>query len=398
MRSLTFNLLSGGGGVVPVVIGSANLPQGLLISGSAADCGDTGSGDFSACTGGSGTAYADSSFPSCAPCPVTFGIQRIYNDKANLGTHFLQFTAVLKGCLHALGSSCLNGAQTITQTFTIDRPSPTSPIAFSIAIDKGTLPVDDLALDAGSLALKGSSDQTTSGPAGATYNWFRLPARCGNTNASATANSAASSVTVVRSFEIKGCADLTLTNSRPTLTFGQTSLLSGVLTDYDNAHAPMPSQTITLRQCPVGKACSTRSTTTDANGRYAFTVKPVATTAYTVTHPFDGTHPAVALPATVKVKPLVTIKASVLKIRSGGSVKLTGAVKPAHAGKTVVIQRKVAGVWKKIATATLTPRSLYAKVVVLKGSRGSRALLRVVLPAHSDHLAGTSRTVTITFV
>jgi hypothetical protein len=36
--------------------------------------------------------------------------------------------------------------------------------------------------------------------------------------------------------------------------------------------------------------------------------------------------------------------------------------------------------------------------VTLTGVKGARTRLRVVLPAHTDHLVGISATVTITFV
>ena len=93
----------------------------------------------------------------------------------------------------------------------------------------------------------------------------------------------------------------------------------------------------------------------------------------------------------------MTIQASTLRLRSGGTVRLTGGVQPNHADRTVLVQRKVAGVWRQIASTTLTATSHYAKSVVLRGASGSKAPLRVVLPSHADHLVGTSKTVTITF-
>jgi len=379
---------------------SSQLPDELLIAGGAVgqDCPAGADYAFTACEAGYGVAYV-AGVPLYCPgvCKATFGVRRIVNQRDNLSTYG-QYRAELAMCLDANGGtpSC-DLAQDQTATVEVERSAVGAPFKLAMAVPASDL-VDDITIDTATLHLIGTATQLSDGSTVAAKDVIRLPARCGVSTVSGSVTSnGGTTVTASIPFETTGCADLILTSSRPVLTFGQESLLSGVLTDYDNAHAPMPGATITLRQCPVGKACATRSTTTDADGRYAFTVKPVGTTAYTVTHPYDGTHPAVSLATTVKVKPLVTIQASATKVRSGGSVKLAGAVKPAHAGKTVVIQRKVAGVWTRIATATLTSRSLYAKVVVLKGARGSKALLRVVLPAHPDHLVGTSPTVTVTF-
>jgi len=402
LRSLTVNLLSGAAGQAPVIIGSAQLPDGLLIAGSAGSCGS--GGDFSACTAGHGVAYVKYAAIGCGavPCTATFGIQRIYNNKTNLGSHFLQFTAVVTACVQALGSQCFPSAQQFSQTFTIDKSAATGASAFTIAIDKGTLPVDDLTLDSGNIALTGSSNQTTSGPADKTYTWFRLPARCGTVNASATGHSSTSAVTVNKTFPITGCAQLTPAWSRTTLLYGGSSAITGTLIDFDT-QIPMAGRTIKLKACPVGKACASTSKLTSATGAFAFTVKPSRNTAYTVSFAGSGTPdtdawvPGTAYTKTVKVKPIVSIRASATTIKSGGSVRLTGSVQPLHAGQTVLIQRKVAGVWKKISTASLTAKSFYSKSIVLKGAKGSRALLRVVLPAHADHLIGTSKTVAITF-
>ena len=401
LRSLTVNLLSGGG-MVPVVTGSANLPQGLLIAGAAADCGNTSSGDFSACPAGHGLALASGG--ACfitGPCHATFGIQRIFSNKTNLGTHFLQFTAVIKTCVQVIGSC--DSLQEFSQTFTIDKASGPSPLSFTVVITKGDLPVDDVTLDSGNIALSGASNTTTSGPADKTYNWFRLPARCGTVGASATGSSSTSAVTVSKSFDVTGCAQLTPAWSKTKVLYGGSSLITGSLIDFDT-QTPMAGKTIKLKACPVGKACTTSSKLTSATGMFTFTAKPSRNTAYTVSYAGSGTRdtdawvPGTAYTKTVNVVPIVTIKASTLKIKSGGSVKLTGSVQPNHAEKTVVIQRKVAGVWTKIATTTLTAKSFYAKTLVLKGAKGSKALLRVILPAHADHLIGTSKTVAITFV
>jgi hypothetical protein len=158
---------------------------------------------------------------------------------------------------------------------------------------------------------------------------------------------------------------------------------------------------VQLRACATSATvpCATikSSKLTTAGGAFSFTVKPSKNTRYFVRVGAVGGKPSSYVDKRINVAPKITRTASRTTMPSGGTVRLTGAVAPNHAGKVVKIQRRVAGVWTTIARATLNSTSHYAKTLTLRGARGSSAVLRVVLPAHSDHVTGTSPTVSIRF-
>ena len=189
------------------------------------------------------------------------------------------------------------------------------------------------------------------------------------------------------------------------MTHGGTATISGKLYEY-NTGVPMLGETLTLRACRTDAvepcAAAPVSTVVQAPiGRYSFTVKPSKNTQYFVEYA-GYTDDPVFLPGSyvakrIDVAPKVTRSVSRSTMPSGGTVTVTGSVAPNHAGSLVRIQRLIAGVWTTRWRATLTARSSYTKSLTLKGARGSSTRLRVVLPAHSDHVTGTSPAVTIRF-
>jgi hypothetical protein len=397
IRSATGSLLSSQTSG-PLVLGSAQMPDHLLVAGSSAGC--KGDDSFNTCTN-HGTIVAHGQACGLSPtyCSATFGIQRVYSDRTNLGAHFVQLTVIVDYCVNSFGSTCQLGVHETSFTVPFDRATSSAPLTYTIQLGSPptNLGVDDWAMDSLTLALRGSSSQLADGTVVPNVNWLRLPAICGTVAVAATVNSSTASVSDSRSVDVTGCGVVRGTSSRSRLTYGQTATLAGSVTTWDT-HQLMPGTEVDLRTCPVGLACTVQKTVS-STGKWSFPVKPARTTTYSVRYVDPGV-PGWVPPtwkSVIKVAPIVTIKASTLKIKSGGSVKLTGAVKPAHPGKTVAIQRKIAGVWTKISSATLSTKSLYAKTIVLKGAKGSKALLRVVLPAHADHLAGVSKTLAITF-
>jgi len=400
IRSATGDLLSTSTSG-PLVLGSAQMPDGLLVSGSAAGCGAGADSTFSACESHGGiVAHGQACGFSPSYCSATFGIQRVYNNTTDLGSHFIQLTAEVSYCVNAFGFTCAGGVQSTSFNFAIDRSGASGPLTYAIALGSPPAGVDDWAFDNLTLRVNGSSSQLSDGSPTATTNWLRLPTHCGTVAVTASLLSDTTSVSDSRDFSVTGCVLVSGSRSRSSLTYGGSAVLSGSLTPTDADSPSTSGAPVRLRSCPVGLSCVTTQGTTSGTGAWSFTVTPSRNTSYTVSYPGDGSLTNWIAPTwstTVSVRPLVTIKASSLTIKSGGSVKLTGSVKPSHAGKIVVIQRKVAGDWKKISTATLSAKSLYSKSIVLKGAKGSKAVLRVVLPAHADHLVGTSKTVTITF-
>jgi len=378
------------------------MPDGLLVSGSAAGCPAGGDSTFSACES-HGTIVAASSacFPN-ATCSASFGIQRAYNSPDPNDPHFIRLAVDVDYCLSTptLGS-CFPDVGHTSFVVPLDRSTTAGPLSYAISLGPPPQGVTDWALDNLTLAVNGSSNQLSDGSSTATTNWLRLPTHCGTVAVAASLFSDTTSVSDSRDFTVTGCVLVSGSRSRSSLTYGGSAVLSGSLTPTDADSPATGGAPVWLRSCPVGLSCVTTPGTTSGSGAWSFTVTPSRNTSYTVSYPGDGSVANWIAPTwttSVSVRPIVTIKASVLTIKSGGSVKLTGSVKPNHAGKTVIIQRKVAGVWKQISSATLSAKSFYAKILVLKGAKGSKALLRVVLPAHADHLVGTSKTVAITFV
>lgn len=381
----------------PVVTGTADLPDKLIVGGSAAGCDAGPDFSFSGCDAGHGVAYVKlSGVLYNGIFKATFGIERIYSDQANLGSHFVALTADVSICADTNGGSMsCNQSLEQSSTITLDQPPAGEPLTFDFTLPPPEVPlhtVQAIAADSATLHLLGQSDQLLTGPAGATHTVVALPEECGTVSGAGTAFAKdGGSVTAEESFTITGCTTLTATAAKRTLLFGTGTTIGGTL--VDDAAAPLPGETIKLRSCPTGGACSTRSTTTAANGGYGFTVKPSKNTAYQISH----TPSFRSASTTIKVMPKITLTASRTTMPSGGTVKLTGKVAPAHDGRTVKIQRLVAGEWKTIASATLSSTSTYAKQVTLTGRRGSTAKLRVVLPAHADHAQGKSPSVGIRF-
>jgi hypothetical protein len=394
----------------PLITGSAQLPDGLLVSGSAAPCAPGSGHSFTACTAGRGTGFALGNGNLACPdvCDMTFGIQKIVNERDGLGSHLGQFKVTLDVCLKktvlSLPVWSCDQTKGLTQTVTIDRATPGQP-TFNLTMPATAL-TQRTTIDQAFLFIRGLSDQLVTGPADKIYTVAKLPMRCGFGDVSGSARSVGGTqVTVSKQFEVRNCAQLDATASRSRVTHGGTATVSGKLYEY-NTGIPMISETLQLRACSTDavEPCSATPVTTvvqPPTGRYSFTVKPSRNTRYFVQYAGYSDDP-VFFPGSwvakrIDVAPKVTRTVSRTTMPSGGTLKISGSVAPRHDGKVVNIQRLSAGVWKTISRATLTSRSTYAKSLVLRGSRRSTAQLRVVLPAHSDHVIGISPTVAIRF-
>src|SRR3954454_16086542 len=105
-----------------------------------------------------------------------------------------------------------------------------------------------------------------------------------------------------------------------------------------------------------------------------------------------GTAPALAAPSPLEPPPAarphphVTLAAPG-RVPPAAQIAVTGQVGPAHPGRRLQLQARVAGHWRPVATTTLTRRSTYT----FRRTLTATTTLRVVLPAHSDHRAGVSR-------
>ncbi len=124
-----------------------------------------------------------------------------------------------------------------------------------------------------------------------------------------------------------------------------------------------------------------------ADGSFSFTVTPAATTEYRVQYAGDGTHAPASAELRVEVRPRVTTSFPV-SLWLGETKRLTGAVAPAHPGATVLIERRLDGVWAPYTTATLDAESRFS--LAWKPSEFGYHRLRARLEAHDDHADGVS--------
>lgn len=389
--------LPGASGIEPLVTGTADLPDRLLVAGSAAGCGN--GPDFTGCTAGHGTAQAMVKPLLGQPKvhPATFGIHRIYHDRTDLGSHFLQLRADARFCVEAgLVPTCSNHLL----TFTVDRPAVGQPLRFDFVVPTLGNAVLAVGLDSGTLRIDGRSATLADGtPASQTYTWLRNPTRCGTVAARATAfGKGGGTVTASHPLSVTDCSQINLNTTASLLRFGQRAVVSGKILDWgDGSHpAPLTNTQVDFYKCdpaaldPTGSCQLWDSSGTDTDGIFAFEDWPTRNTRYFVRVPAAAGNPGNWATKLVKVAPTVSLATSRTSMPSGGTVRLSGIVAPKHAGKAVSIQRVVAGSWKQIGTATLSTTSRYAKSVTLKGARGTSARLRVVLVAHADHASGVS--------
>jgi hypothetical protein len=132
------------------------------------------------------------------------------------------------------------------------------------------------------------------------------------------------------------------------------------------------------------------TTTTDANGDFAFAQRPGKNSVFRVTA--ATTPPASSPEVAVAVAPLVGLKVSDTTPRKGQRVRFRGTVRPQHDGTRVAIQRKRAdGTWVTVRTPLLrdagSAYSRYSKRIRIRRS----GTYRTVIAAHADHAEGVSR-------
>ena len=183
---------------------------------------------------------------------------------------------------------------------------------------------------------------------------------------------------------------LTLAASPAIIRFGRASVLSGQLTGPKNG-----AVRVELQSNPHPFTAGFKNTgavaTTDAAGKFAFTVKPRRHTRYQAV---AKASPPVTSPAVeVKVRYLVAFKANDYTARRGQRIKFSGYVKPAHNGRVVRLQRRISkGVFRTIARARLRRSTIAGRSTYVRRLRVSRTgVYRVRVTGHADHATGTSR-------
>lgn len=404
LSNISAKLMSSGT-IRPMITGTAALPDGLLVGGDpdGSLCGQ-GDGSFGTCTAGHGVAFVKSSGLISGISTATFGIKQIRNETSGLGSHFAQYTARVGICLQSVIGPCSFGEQEQEVTFTIDLPAAGQPMAVDLAMPPPTtvagVNLERFTIDSMRLHLSGRSDVLADGTVlAAGRDILRLPMRCGLVSAAGAVTSlGGATVTVAQPFTVTGCSQIEATAGRAKLLYGYSTTISGTVTDFDT-QTPMVGTAVQLRACATSATipCATikQTKTTTAGGAFSFTVRPTKNTRYFVRVGAVDGKPATYVDKRINVAPKVTRAATRTTMPSGGTLRLTGSVSPNHAGRMVKIQRLRAGVWRTIAQDDLSSRSAYSKAFVLTGAHGSTARLRVILPAHSDHVTGISRTIAI---
>jgi hypothetical protein len=128
--------------------------------------------------------------------------------------------------------------------------------------------------------------------------------------------------------------------------------------------------------------------------RYSIAVRPTATTRYRLAYLGDAiSAPATSTVVTVAVAPAITAKAAATTVRLGRTAVVSGAVRPALPGQSVVLQRQAGSRWVSLATARIDAKGAY-RAVARMGVRGA-VVMRVVKGADRDRLAGASSLVRV---
>jgi hypothetical protein len=213
---------NGGLSVTP----SKNLPDGLLVAGTAGGCG--GSGDFSSCTAGAGTALikVTGSGGADGVYDATFGVQRIRNvNPPTVPGAVSQFNVDLTICVATPLGAC-SVAQNTTAVVAISAagagsgrltlPATTS-FAFSVGGSNGTA---DASLDTIRVSLPGVVNIKATNGDVTQYVVLYLPSTCGTASGTgrATARNGAQAVVPV-GFTLVSCPTVTALTATGTAPF-----------------------------------------------------------------------------------------------------------------------------------------------------------------------------------
>ena len=187
-----------------------------------------------------------------------------------------------------------------------------------------------------------------------------------------------------------------------TLGLGDGAYLSGQFRHLDDPDAevePYADRRLVLEEAPWPHTAWTAvaETTSDQEGYFSFTRRPVLHTRYRVR--------SVDPPQVLSEEPIVRVRLDAdltvnrERVKKGRSVTFSGSAAPAHDGMTVLIQRKdERGRWATLTRTFLRTgvggRSVFEKRVRLR--RGGE--FRVRLPGDADHLPGMSAAVEVVVV
>ncbi len=191
-----------------------------------------------------------------------------------------------------------------------------------------------------------------------------------------------------------GTADATVTlNARAaSVTYGQSVGFAGYLMQ---AGAGIGGKHVLLRWTRNGGSAATAADVlTETNGSFAATAVPAASGTWTATVSGLPGGQVTSVSQVISVRPVVS-----LKLGHGGSKTqpaeiFSGSVQPAHPGARVLLQMQTKGTWRTFATGKLSKSSAFSLSWKVP-PRTATYVLRVILPAHTDHAQGSSPVATL---
>jgi hypothetical protein len=180
----------------------------------------------------------------------------------------------------------------------------------------------------------------------------------------------------------KGAPAIAATATPKAVVYGSRTLIRGKVS--------RPGVLVVLYRRTVGETVFRRiaSFTASATGVFTFKPAPVVATTYRLHYAGDEHWLSATTELTVKVKPRIVLGASPQEFFLGGRTVLTGVVKPAHPGATVVLQRLLNGAWTDWRTLTLDASSRFSSRV--KPTSWGLRYFRVRMDADAEHATGLS--------
>ena len=193
-----------------------------------------------------------------------------------------------------------------------------------------------------------------------------------------------------------GATTVSALDAKPNpLVFGASTVLSGRLSGTTTGGVTLRLEADESRpygdqyKPATGPNGAPLTAVSEQSGRFAFTLRPQRNTQYRVVA--QSAPPATSAPRLVLVRPLVGLIVSDRTPRAGSFVRFRGTVRPAHDGRTVLIQRRSStGRFVTVARTALRD----AGAVYSSYSRRVRVnrdgAYRVKLAGDADHVNGFS--------
>lgn len=300
------------------------------------------------------------------------------------------------GSLHVSASATSRSGSTLTAPFTLGITGcPSTPPSLAATAVQGL----QEKLTAG-VATTSTAGRTIAG-----YAWRfgdGTTTTTGSTGVTHTYPTAAPRTVTVRAVDSLGAQSGPRTMSlEGTRASAHQSLLrvSGKVADYTTG-AAVGSATARLYRCatatsPLDTCSLLRSTTTSSSGGYSLALPTLAApTTVAVSVLPSGNRIGAVQRLTALPLPVVSLRTSSSTIRHGHALTLSGAVSPNESGQHVLVQRRYGGAWYTLARPKLSSTSHYR--YTLKPATTGTWRFRVVRPASSTNLQGTSRTRSVT--